>query len=105
MSSHATTANRGSGLAASASMSAMPPSRCSPAPVSTCQDPVRLRSSMSIPPDSTSANTAAMYQPAGSHALYRPELPPVGGHRVLQVKGGCPDERGDSYRLGLARRG
>ena len=63
MSSHATTANRGSGLAASASMSAMPPSRCSPAAVSTCQDPVWLRSSRSIPPDSTSANTAATYQP------------------------------------------
>ena len=63
MSSHATTANRGSGLAASASMSAMPPSRCRPASVSTCHDRVWLRFSMSIPPDSTSANTAAMYQP------------------------------------------
>ena len=52
--SHTTTANRGLGLAASLRRSAIPPSRGSPASVSTRHDSVRLRASRSVAPDSTS---------------------------------------------------
>ena len=54
MSSQTTTAKRGLGLAASFSRSAIPPSRGSPASVSTRWAPVWLRASMSVAPDSTS---------------------------------------------------
>jgi hypothetical protein len=68
MSSHTTAANFGAGPAASASRSAIPPSRGSPAPVKArCAWP-RPRCSRSRPPDSMSQYQAAMNQPGGSQA-------------------------------------
>ena len=68
MSSHTTTANRGAGEAASASRSAMPPSRGSPSPATLAHAVPRPRASRSRPPDSTSQYQAAMNHPAGSQA-------------------------------------
>ena len=99
MSSHTTAANRGAGLAASVSRSAMPPSRGSPASVSTRHPSPWLRSSRSMTPDSTSENTAAMNQPAGSHYSQKRSC------RRTDATGSCNDERGgaavdrDGHRL------
>ena len=67
MSSQTTTAKRGAGLAASASRSAMPPSRGT-SPATVAHAVPRPRCSRSRPPDSTSQYQAVMNHPAGSQA-------------------------------------
>src|SRR5215831_3931612 len=67
MSSHMTAANRGAGLAASASSAASPPSRGRPTLTVSWAVPWP-RCSMSRPPDSMSQYQALMNQPGGSLA-------------------------------------
>jgi hypothetical protein len=70
MLSQITAANRGAGLAASASRSANPPSRGMPmAGNCSCALPWP-RASVGRPPDSMSQNHTAMYQPGGSLAWH-----------------------------------
>jgi hypothetical protein len=68
MSSQITAANFGAGDAASASRSAIPPSR-GMSPATARQAWPRPRASRSRPPDSTSQYQAVMNQPGGSQAL------------------------------------
>ena len=68
MSSHTTAANRGAGAAASASRSAMPPSRGRSGPANCWWAWPWLRASRSRPPDSMSQYTAARNHPGGSQS-------------------------------------
>ena len=100
-----TAANLGMGLAASASRSAMPPSRGMPAagepPVG-----VALGAVLQVQAAGFDVPVPGGDEPARrQHALAGADLPAQRGDRVLQFQGGGPADARDRDRLGRARPG